>query len=533
MTTRGSLFKAAAVLCLGMALSCKKSNVETPEPPPVDPPASGNTKQTPTTNRVELTNDSIFLYAQQIYYWNSSLPSYDTYEPRKYTTGSTNLDKYENNLFNLVKTSASPDYVAGQLAPKYSYIFDKANANPQASLKSERMSVDLEGNGNDIGVRLGYYGTTSNFSIFVTAVYPGSPAETAGIKRGDRVTKINGASYGTNFNAQIATIIAAIEQNSVTFEINKSTGETVSVPLTKAIFRSNPIYKQTVITAGTHKIGYLAYARFSSTANSVTELTNAFNFFGQHGVTDLIVDLRYNGGGYVSTAEHLINLIAPSTATGTMYVEHYNQTMKEGKATILKNQPLLDANDKVQFQNGKIVTYADVNYSEAAMTANFAKKGTVTGVRNIVFIVSGSTASASELVINSLKPHMTVQLVGQTTYGKPIGFFPVVLENKYDVYMSLFETKNSRGDGGYYTGMVPEQNLAEISGNSMYDFGDVRDLYLARAVSLLAPGATVTSQGKVSSSLNRTASASSALTLQTELGPQEFKGMIETRHKLR
>ncbi len=132
------------------------------------------------------------------------------------------------------------------------------------------------------------------------------------------------------------------------------------------------------------------------------------------GVADLIIDLRYNGGGFVNTAEYLINLIAPPTVTGTMFVEYYNKTMQDGKASILKNQPLLDENDQIQYSGGKIVTYADVDYSVTGNTIAFSKKGSLSTVANVVFLVSGNTASASELVINSLKPHLNVKLSWET-----------------------------------------------------------------------------------------------------------------------
>ncbi|MNR19988.1 Peptidase family S41 [compost metagenome] len=105
-----------------------------------------------------------------------------------------------------------------------------------------------------------------------------------------------------------------------------------------------------MLTAGSKKIGYLAYARFGAlstpptltTAAGDVELDAAFTQFANAGVTDLIIDFRYNGGGYVYAAEHLTNLIAPSSVRGTMFTEYYNSTMQSGNAKILSNQPLLD-----------------------------------------------------------------------------------------------------------------------------------------------------------------------------------------------
>lgn len=515
-------YAIGAVLVICVLFSACKKNKNNPEPQP-EPEVKENTKQTPTTNRTDLTNDSLFLYAKEVYFWNTSLPTYDAFEPRKYSVGSgEDLVKYETNLYNLVKSSKSQDYLIDKPYPKYSYIFDQADKNPTASISNAILSVDLEGNGNDVGLRFGYFGESdSDYSIYVTAVYPNSPAAQAGIARGDKVEEVNGVQYGTNFSSDVIQVENAIEKASVTLKLLKA-GVSATKTLTKITYKSGPIYKTNVFTAGDKKIGYLAYARFSNKENSENVLTTAFNDFATKGVTDLIVDLRYNGGGYISTAEHMVNLIAPSGTSGVMFTEHYNSTMQNKKATILKNQPLRSASGQI------IGTVYDDDYSVSGNTTTFQKKGNLNGVKNVVFIVSNSTASASELVINSLKPFINVKLVGETTYGKPIGFFPITLENKYDVYFSMFETKNSKNEGGYYAGMIPNLKGFEFATDDvMYDFGNAKDDCTAKAINLLAPGITVTGQAKVSSTLSK----SNSIRLQS-IGNRpsgEFVGMIENR----
>lgn len=524
--------------------ACKKNKTE---PSPVTPPvANSNTKQTATTNRLELSNDSLFLYAKEIYFWNESLPSYDAFEPRKYKTASTTLDNLEENLFNLVKASGKPDYVSSLTYPKYSYIQDLTTANPTptSAAPNEQASVDLEGNGNDIGIYTvqAVGETATEYRLYIKAVFENGPAAKQGLTRGAYITKINGTPVGTISNggiapAEVDLINSTIFNNPTSLRLEgvKTDGSNYDVTLTKASYKSSPIYKSNVLTAGSKKIGYLAYARFSNSSNSIAALNTIFEDFVAKGVTDLVVDLRYNGGGYVSTAEHLTNLIAPSTATGVMYIEHFNNTLKNRKTTdasILMNQPLLDANDKVQKKtNGSLVTYADIDYSVAENTNNFEKKGSLGSVKNIVFIVSGRTASASELVINNLKPKMTVSLVGTTTYGKPVGFFPIKLENRYDVYMSLFETRNAVGDGGYYSGMIPDVQDTRDLGD--YDFGNPLDGYLAKALTILAPGVNATAVASANRLSNASASKkTNTVALAGDFNDEgkEFVGMIETRH---
>lgn len=527
----------AAILTLG---ACKKNNI----PPPSDPIAPSK-----TGTRKQLTLDSIFLYAKEIYYWNDKLPTYQSFNPRQYTTLSTDLLNYEKALFEISKYSNPGEYKSGYTSPKFSYIFDKNNKNPTAYAINPTASVDLEGNGNDIGIRYAIftYSNDPGYLFYVGAVYENSPAEKAGIERGYLIKKINGVSFGANFNAEYNALNTALGSSSMLIEGAKVDGTPFSANIAKSVFKSSPIYKSRIIDAGTKKIGYLAYARFSNQENSEAALTDVVNGFAIGGVTDLIIDLRYNGGGYVNTATHLINLLAPSTAAGVMFTEYYNasmQALKPGDPTILANQPLLDGAGKIRYgTNGAILTYANVNYAPSANTISFSKKGNLTGIGRIVFLVSSSTASASELVINCLKPHMNVSVVGQTTYGKPIGFFPITLENKYDVYFSLFETKNSLGQGGYYEGMVPDLATSELivdvsNGiyNVMYDFGDTRDGYLKAALGLIAPGVVVDSDIKTKS-VNALPPgkvvAASAPAASIELVDREFKGMIETRFKLR
>ncbi len=521
------------------ATSCKKNDVETP--------VIENT-------RADLTKDSIFFYAKEVYLWNQSLPTYDQFNPRKYTGRSTDLENYEEELFDITQFAVNPEtnrpyeFVSiNSDIPKYSYIDDITTQNAaQAYIVKAKADVELNGSGYDLGfLSFQGYGSNEAYELFVTAVFQGSPADKAGITRATRITKINGTAIGSNFNGESDLIYSLVEPETTKATVSGvRTDGTVfnDVELIKVKYTSSPIYKATTLTAGSKKIGYLALARFSDLiSNAKNGLDTTFAKFVTNGVTDLIIDLRYNGGGYVNTAEYLINLIAPTSATGVMFKEHYNETMQANQATILKNQPLLDENDKVQYHSdGRLITYADVDYSLAENTVDFSKKGALNGVTNVVFLVTRNTASASELVINSLKPVMTVKLVGQTTYGKPVGFFPLRLENKYDLYLSMFETRNKLDQGGYYTGITTDvvdqggPSTGAVFDDATHDFGNPEENYTKNAIKLLAPGAVVTSARAVMSIRGKTVSVSSALGLLDKSRPiKQFVGMVETRHKLK
>ncbi|MBC7914982.1 MAG: hypothetical protein H7Y07_12765 [Pyrinomonadaceae bacterium] len=527
-----SKFLLWSLLITTIAVGCKKKNIE----PEVAVPPS----------RAQLTKDSIYLYAKQVYLWNDVIPSYDVFNPRKYTQFSSELDNFNKELFDITQlkinsvTGKPFEYKASSpLEPKFSYIDDSDNTSSINSTVPKVSEVTLEGIGDDFGVALNLVGTLSSYQIYLRYVSPDSPADKSLFKRGDILNSINGRVFGTNFTTADENFINnAFEQSSITLGGRKSDGTTFSNKvLTKTSYTSNPIYKETVITSGSKKIGYLAFARFSNTdTNAGTPLRDAFAKFVTQGATDLVVDLRYNGGGYVSTAELMANLIAPSSKSGsTMFTEYFNSTMQNKQASILKNQPLLSSSGQSQYQNGNLVTYFDQDWSVAANTYKFSKQGSLSGITKVVFIVSESTASASELVINVLKPHMDVKLVGSkdntgkpiNTYGKPVGFFPITID-KYDVYFSMFETRNSLGEGNYHAGFVPNITAAD---DVTRDFGDPAEAQFAAAINYITTGALI---AKASTATIMGTKMSITPSMIKSLGKDNsFKGMIETRHKLK
>jgi len=524
------------VITIGLTslVACKKTPNDEPKPDPV-------------ATRADLTRDSIFLYAKEMYLWNTALPTYEAFNPRKYNTLTKDFDNYEQELIALANIAKNPatglayEYFANGADSKYSYITDIADKNPVAFVPTKQSAVDLEGNGNDFGIKLGAYGQGgTTFALFITAVYQNSPADKAGVIRSDRIYKINGRTIGDNYTNDRDFINTAFSGTTITLEgvhyLNGVSDAAYTLNLVKASYKSNPVYAAKVFTAGAKKVGYLAYARFSTLSNSKPEFDAAFANFNTNGVTDLILDLRYNGGGYVNTAQYLINQIAPSTLNGKfMYSETYNTTMQSGQARILANQPFLDANDKVQYSNGRMVTYLDLDYSIAGNTENFVKAGPLTNLKKLYVIVSGNTASASELVINSLKAYpsdIEVILIGTNTYGKPVGFFPIKLENKYEVYYSLFQTKNALGQGDYFAGFTP--NVVDDFDDPRNNFGDPKEYYTSLALNRIAPGAIVTSSlAKTMSIQGRSVAVESLQKMKPLVDGNEFVGMIETNHKVK
>jgi C-terminal processing protease CtpA/Prc len=521
------------LIALGLA-SCKKD-----KPAPNNNTNNNNTGNvpTPTTNRAELTKDSIFLYAKQVYLWNDAIPDYSVVKPRDINSSSNQLDNFNALLFKISQYKVNPatgkayefyDFDDDGRADdaKFSYIEDLVASGKISIANPKKVAVDLNGEGNDTGLSFAYFGTQSNYRIIIRYTSPGSPAKLVGLNRGDTVLTLNGVRYGSNFNGEINNVSTALEGNTVTVTGKKrGTGANFSFTLNKTKYTSSPILKDTVYTeTDGKKIGYFAYARFSDETNSVPALNAVFQKFSSAGVTDLIVDLRYNGGGFVSTAEHLVNLIIPSQFNGQkMFSEFFNSTMRNKEATILKNQPIRDQSGNTTRGN----YFDNADYSVARNTTNITKTTGLTNVNRVVFITGPGTASSSELVINSLKPYLgaNLKIVGQQSYGKPVGFFPIRID-KYDVYFSMFETQNSQGQGAYYDGFVPDR---VVSDDVRRDFGDKAELNIAQAINFIKNGSF--SSSSVASTKGTSVSSSSLNSMKSldtkDVFSREFKGMID------
>lgn len=513
-----------AALCVMVAAAssaCKKdSKKDTPPPNP------------PTGSRLELSLDSLYLYAKETYLWYDALPDYNTFNPRSFA-GSDDLTSLQAELYKISQYKVNPlttqpyEYT-GNGRPKYSFI-EKGNA-----AQGIKGTVDLDGQGNDFGLGLVVVtdGSTGLRYVFVRFVEKGSSAAAAGITRGCRIITMNGAPVSTNTSTLNSTLDAGGNM-SLTLQRAGSTS-TFTANISKGTYTNDPVIYKVLPASGTNITGYLNLARFSQLSNVQPGLDKAFQDFSAAGVNNLVIDLRYNGGGYVATFEYLANLIAPASLTGqVMYKETFNTLLQTNKAPILASIPLLDANGKQRTgSGGRLLTYADVDYSVAGNTYKFTKKGNLGTIKNVVFIVSGNTASASELTINSLKAYpdkMTVKIVGSaTTYGKPVGFFGIGID-KFTVYMSQFTSVNAKDQGEYYAGFPVD--IASTD-DVLRDFGDSEEDGLKKALAFINTGTGGRTSSDRLMSINGRVMNSSSVKLE-EVGEGGFNGMVEERIRLK
>jgi carboxyl-terminal processing protease len=495
--------------------ACKKEKKVTQTA--LGPDAPGST--------LDKIKDSIFLYAKEDYLWYASLPDYSTFNPRSFS-GADDKTALNNELNKISQYAINPS--TGQ---PYEYYTPDPGVAKYSFIDDGSVSAELNGVKGDFGFAP-LYNLTND--LRVKYVYPGSPADLAGIKRGYQITSINGrtnlsydaSGYGTGTSANLNFVINAYSNsNTISMTLLRPDGTTLTVTnMSTANYTVNPVLKDTVYDQGNgHKVGYIVFNSFTSDANADPKLDAAFSYFIAQGITDLVVDLRYNGGGYVSTAEYVDNLIVPSSKSGTlMYNTYYNDILTSGKEVLLKNQWRKDPS------TGQDYNYGQFDYSVAGNGVNFAKHLTL-NVSRVFFIITGSTASASELTINNLRPEMDVQFIGSTSYGKPVGFFDIDI-NKYQMYIPEFYTQNSAGQGGYYAGFKP--------GTSTYpgvldnddvtkNFGDPTEGLLAHALNFVKNG-TYTIKSPVIQSLSKqtTFSVQDQNAAAIGLDHHKFNGMV-------
>ncbi|SEN58598.1 PDZ domain-containing protein [bacterium A37T11] len=532
----------ALMMVIGCLLtSCKKDKEIDKE----DQDKGADSIVVTTTDPILLHADSLFYFAKDVYLWNTDLPTYQVFKPQQYANSNDELSGLDKELFAITRyainseTGLPYEYYANDPdgTSKYSFIDDLSAASSSAFHAKEKSQIDDNGYAKDLGIEFGLYGTDTNYDIYLLYVFPNSPAGKAGLKRGDIITTINGKSVGSNFDNDYSSIINGLyTSSSVSLKGTKLGGGSFSTTLSVTSYQANSVLADTIYKAGTKNIGYLAFYQFTDPEHGDIELDNVFSKFKTSNVDNLIVDLRFNGGGYVATAEYLINLIAGAKLNGKiMFKEYYNNDLQQGKFNYLQTLPYLDDNNKIELKNnGDTVTYADLDYTVAKNTSNFKSLGnSLSNINTVVFIVSSGTASASELVINNLKPYLTVKLVGDsTTYGKPVGFFPIRI-GKYDVYYSMFQTKNSNGEGSYFNGMLSDEKRTD---NPKYALGDLNEDCIYSAYYFLNNNSFPTKNNTKASLKSRTSPVSTTLkqlsSAQKNLREFRFQGMLEKRNRL-
>ncbi|WP_018630445.1 S41 family peptidase [Niabella aurantiaca] len=491
MTTLLSRTALIAALFSLVLVACRKNDKPSPPPEPTVPSV----------------NDSMYFLFKDQYLWNDVIPDSATFRPNSYAK----TEDMFNALISFKKQG-------GANMDKYSFLDDGTIAGEIGGVS---VGFGMDVNYNELN------------DLRVVSVYPGSPAYQQGIRRSWRITAINGntdLAYdgeqvhgpGTTLNRVINAIYYS---NSTQLTLQKPDGSSVPVSVESTSYDINPVLYSNVLNVGGKKIGYLVFNQFIRLNKAQPFLDPVFDHFISSGITDLVVDLRYNGGGAVETAEYLANLIAPfsvGTDAKLMYSDYFNADLSAHRYSNYLKSRIVPGYD---------FSWGDLFDSWVAYAAVPFKKAKTLDLSRVAFIGTSQTASASELVINVLKPYMEVKLVGDVTYGKPVGFVGMHI-GKFDMYAVSLWSKNAENppNGDYFNGMIPN-DAATTTPDDQYedyskDWGDLDEVYLRRALKIMGIALP-------SPLMSRTAIAAPRnnrkLLLRNPMPDIHFKGMIETR----
>ncbi len=331
----------------------------------------------------------------------------------------------------------------------------------------EEQAFFNSGSSAGFGIRLGY--DTANNRVFVIEAFEGAPGLPQGLDRGVELLSV-GTSAGTL--QSIASLMASGGPQAVinalgpsdtgvtrVFRIREVNGTERQITVSKAEFNLDPVsdrYGAKILNDNGKQVGYVNLRTFINTAGA--DLSSAFNNFRLQGVTEVIVDFRYNGGGLVSIAELMGDLMGRNYA-GQVFSR---TTLRPSKS------------------------------SENETDLFTARSDAITATK-IAFIGTGSTASASELVANAFIPYLgnNTALVGTNTFGKPVGQFAFDKAECDDRLRAVtFKTENAAGQGEYFTGLASVFPVTCRATDDIFtQLGDPNEASIARALAFLRGGA--------------------------------------------
>jgi C-terminal processing protease CtpA/Prc len=405
MNINKSLF--IVILSLSIFASCKKDNVK---------PSDGLTDA--------MARDSLYDIMNDWYYWNDVMP---VVNKNNYADPYLLMDAMRYNTLD-----------------RWSFVADY-----------NEFMAQMQGTFVGHGFRIG----TDDANIArIALIYSGSPLYANGVRRGWIVKKINDIDIAPillSHNDEAYSNLIGPSEAGVTnkFLFETPDGEDSTISSTKKSFTLNSVLLYDTLHLASGITGHIVFESFI--APSEDELATAFAYMKANEVKDLILDLRYNSGGYLYIAQQLASYIAGNANQGNDFIRLiYNNLHRESNGTF----PFL--------------------------TTPFPLS-----LSKLVVITTRETASASECVMNGLLPYMNVFSIGDTTNGKPVGMNGGEIGKKYFIAPVTFKNVNKNGEGDFYEGITPG---ALVSDDITHDFSDRNEFCLKAAISYIETGSVPT-----------------------------------------
>jgi len=405
-------------------------------------------------------------YIDRAYLWYNEVPSVNpasaTYSDESDVFGS--LDAYFNGLLTPVRTASN------KLKDQFSFIY------PTAAWDA------LINSGSTVGYGIEWHfdSATPPRNIRVAYVHPGSDAEAKGIVRGDTLVLADNVSADDNTQQGVSTLNAALfpaSASSHTFRFSRTGAAAFDRTMVAGAVNLQPVQSRVLSVSG-QNVGYILFNDHVLTAEP--KLITAFQAMQNANVTDLVLDLRYNGGGYLFIASEVAYMIAGGGPTATAVFETTQFSNKRS-----------NENDSTPFISTACIADANFNCTSGAPLPTL-------NLNRVYVLTSSSTCSASEAIVNGLRGvNIDVRLIGSTTCGKPYGFFG--RDNCGITYFPIeFQGVNNKGFGDYADGFIPAgtgtagNNVPGCAARDDLDhaLGDPTEGQLASALSYRASGNT-------------------------------------------
>ncbi|WP_163410231.1 S41 family peptidase [Flavobacterium ajazii] len=380
----------------------------------------------------QYTNIWMLEQMKKYYYWNEELPFF------------TNLSLSPKDYFEKLLNTDD----------RFSYAVNPSD--PETAPKSIRNTY-----GFDISF-IEYNGQAFGVVLFVLT---DSPAERSGLKRGQFIKSINGTTVShQNFENLYSELASSGNAQLQLVEYAATAGFSAikNVEIIRSFTFSQPV-KYNVLLSDNEKVGYMEIPHFD--VGLAATFLKVFKEFQKESVTKIIVDLRYNGGGDVSSAAALSIILAPNIKPDDLFIK-----FKGNKNGGLVNKTFKEA--------------LEMNESQV----NFETLRTAHPTIQEVYILSGNhTASASEIIINNLKPYMNVIVIGDKTTGKDAAGFAIEDDRIADkrgwvLYPVIYKLFNARNEGNYTSGINPNIELNELQEMEIFPLGDIREILLNKAL---------------------------------------------------
>lgn len=443
-----------ALLAATLFAGCRKDDV-----PPLEDQTDDKTLPKVEIKQASDVNKFIYQGLQDYYLWVNLVPNLTLTKYRNQDSLNVYLNKYTDPqvLFKSLLYKYNE-------VDKWSFLVDNSKTiDDWIKGISETMGYDF---------MLSRIGSSDNLFGFVRYVIKGSPADKAGLKRGDIFLSVNDQQLTVSNYQTLLFSTLSYKLGFATITNNTISPISKTMTMTAVIMQENPIHMDTVFTFNNLKIGYLVYNGFN--ADFDTHLNDVFKRFKAAAIDRLILDLRYNGGGSVTSSIYLASMIYSTDKNKVFARAQYNTAFQKAL---------------VDYYGSSFVTDYFVNTIEKTDLSDATPINSL-NLQQIHILVSDNTASASELLINGLRPYMKVRVIGENTSGKYTGSTTIKdwddkgnvnPSHKYAMQPIVVKYANSDGVSDYVNGLTPDIVAREDIAN-LLPFGDPNEKLLSYAL---------------------------------------------------